>query len=206
MNIIKGYDTAAAYDGSFTRLAPGGYICEIIDAKVENAPTRNGNAEKFVVAVDIKGGDYDGYFRRQYERAKEQRGAGARWGARYEVFLTTQDGACSPYFKGLIKCVEESNAGYKWQWDEKTLRGKKVGIVFGEERYTGSDCLPHTTVRPFFARSVKTIIDGVDVPQMRDRTQGAGSSYSASYSGAPTVGSTNAPAGFTKVEDDDLPF
>jgi hypothetical protein len=38
-------------------------------------------------------------------------------------------------FKHFTNCVEESNAGYKWAWDEKSLVHKYVGVVLGEEEY-----------------------------------------------------------------------
>ena len=42
-------------------------------------------------------------------------------------------------FKHFINCVEESNAGYKWAWDEKSLVHKYVGVVLGEEEYQKKD-------------------------------------------------------------------
>jgi hypothetical protein len=42
-------------------------------------------------------------------------------------------------FKHFINCVEESNAGYKWAWDEKSLVHKFVGVVLGEEEYQKKD-------------------------------------------------------------------
>ena len=38
-------------------------------------------------------------------------------------------------FKGFIKSVEESNPGYVWNWDESTLKGKKVGLILQEEEF-----------------------------------------------------------------------
>ena len=38
-------------------------------------------------------------------------------------------------FKHFINCVEETNAGYKWAWDENSLVHKYVGVVLGEEEY-----------------------------------------------------------------------
>ena len=35
----------------------------------------------------------------------------------------------------MITCIEESNEGYEWNWDEKTLKGKKIGVLFGREQY-----------------------------------------------------------------------
>lgn len=66
------------------------------------------------------------------------------------VALEDKDGNTNPYFKGFITAVEESNPGYKWNWDEKTLKGKKIGIVFRMEEYSynGYD---GEAARPFYA-------------------------------------------------------
>lgn len=217
MHIPKGYDSAAAYDGAFETLPPGGYVCEIMSAREETANVRGRQAPKFVIAFDICEGEYKGYFKRQHDRARLNSGA-ALWRGVYETFVETQDGVCSPFFKGLIKVIEQSNPGFAWGWDERTLAGKKVGIVFGEERYTGNDGNPHTAVRARFARTVEMVREGVEPPPLRDRTQNAapgagyvqqgyaqnGFTVSTTGAGRATVGNTNPPA--TTVDTDDLPF
>ena len=35
--------------------------------------------------------------------------------------------------------MEESNAGFKWAWDENSLVHKFVGVVLGEEEYRKKD-------------------------------------------------------------------
>lgn len=40
-----------------------------------------------------------------------------------------------PFFKGVLTSLEESNPGFRWNWDESTLVGKKVGGVFGREQF-----------------------------------------------------------------------
>ena len=42
-------------------------------------------------------------------------------------------------FKHFINCVEESNVGYKWSWDEQSLAHKYIGVVLGEEEYEKKD-------------------------------------------------------------------
>ena len=59
----------------------------------------------------------------------------------------------SEKFKGLITSVEASNDKFKFNFDEKTLEGKKVGLVFREEDFLGQDGQVHTAVKPFFAVS-----------------------------------------------------
>jgi hypothetical protein len=37
--------------------------------------------------------------------------------------------------KHFTNCIEASNTGYEWDWNEKGLIGKVVGLVLGEEEY-----------------------------------------------------------------------
>jgi hypothetical protein len=52
------------------------------------------------------------------------------------VHRRCQDGEQIEYFKGDIKAIEESNEGYRFNFDEKTLVGKLVGCMLGELAYT----------------------------------------------------------------------
>ena len=36
----------------------------------------------------------------------------------------------------MIACLEESNPGYAWDWDETKLKGKYIGLLFGNEEYS----------------------------------------------------------------------
>lgn len=211
MKIPRGYDTAMAYDGSFEQLPPGGYVCEILSAREEQQNVRGQPQSKFVVAVDIAEGDYKGYFKRQHDRDRRSlTSAPARWRGTYETFIVTPDGVCNPYFKGLIKVIEESNPGFTWDWDERALAGKRIGLVFGEERYIGNDGNPHTAVRARFARTVDAVRAGIEPPPLRDRTQqgqASGQANARRYAAAPSVPDGFSYAGaFTQTETDELPF
>jgi hypothetical protein len=41
-------------------------------------------------------------------------------------------------FKAFIEAVGQSNQGFAWDWNEKQLVGKWVGIVTREEEYTSN--------------------------------------------------------------------
>ena len=41
-------------------------------------------------------------------------------------------------FKAFIEAVSKSNDGFEWNWNEKDLIGKWVGIVTREEEYTSN--------------------------------------------------------------------
>lgn len=61
MKKIAGYDESEALTGEFEVLEAGGYICKIINAKVEKSKT---NKEMLVIAFDIAEGDHKDYFKR----------------------------------------------------------------------------------------------------------------------------------------------
>lgn len=77
-------------------------------------------------------------------------------------------------FKTLITCIEHSNPGFKWNWDEQLLKGKLFGGVFGRKEYDfdGKQGF-YTTCR--FIKSVETIKAGVEVPEdflLKKKTNG----------------------------------
>lgn len=195
------YSTAAAYDGSMgQRLAPGGYVCRIIGARSETVNTRSGAKEKFVLAYDIAEGEFAGYYDAQYKRAKEQDAGKAKWRGTYDTFILTNEGATNPFFKGLLTCIDKSNEPFacvvNGQLNEANLKGKLIGLLMREEEYIGSDGRKHTATRACAARSVQTIREGgFEVPEPKLLSGGAPARNTA----APT-------AGFTQVEDEDLPF
>ena len=82
-------------------------------------------------------GEYKDYFHTDY---KEQlsRGWEGQW--RCLLWLPTE-GKGLGFLKGLVTMVEESNAGYKFAplFDEKTLKGKKVGLVLNQCEYMSGD-------------------------------------------------------------------
>lgn len=190
MNITPGYEKAAAYDGSSERLPAGGYICRIMKAWVET--TRNGS-EQLVLALEIAEGNYEGFARKQFNSRKANN-PNAAWPCIFKQFALGTDGQTNPFFKGMLKSIEESNAGYVWNWQEATLANKMIGMIFREEEFEASDGSIKTTVRPAFPRSVQTIRNGVETPEIRRLNNNRAAQPNAQN------------AGFTPVDDDELPF
>lgn len=190
MNITPGYDKAAAYDGSVERLPAGGYICRILKAWVET--TLNGS-EQLALALEIAEGDYAGYAKRQFDSRKATNPK-AKWPCVFKQFTLGTDGQTNPFFKGMLKSIEESNTGYVWNWQETGLANKMIGMIFREEEFNASDGTIKTTVRPAFPRSVKRIRDGVEVPEIRCLNNNHSTQNALQN------------AGFTPVYDDKLPW
>ena len=187
------YDEVQAYTGEFETIAPGGYICVI--QKAEAVTTAKGNLPMLTILFDIAEGDSKGFYERQWK--SDEGRANRKWRG---VYNQITEGKSVPFFKGLITSIEESNAGYKWNWDEKTLEGKLFGGVFGREQYRKQDGKLAMATKCVSIRSVKAIRDGVEAPE--DKLLTLDDTYDA-----PHPLSTTPTANWQEINsDDELPF
>lgn len=182
-----GYDNAQAMTGEFEKIVPGGYICIIKQAKMDKTST---GKDALVLLFDIYEGEHKDYFKRDFDHWKESN-PDAKW---HGVFRQITDGNSLPFFKGMITAIEQSNNGYKWAWDEATLKGKLFGGVFGEEEYKGRPLVKCQSIR-----SVEAIRSGKFTIPEKKLLSGSTAHKSAAGQ-APD-------SGFAPMDDDDgLPF
>ena len=160
------WETAQAYTGEGQALAPGGHIVRIIGMRQEMS--KLSNKPMLTITFDIQeGSEYDGFYKRLHE-TKRKFDVNAKWSGVIRYMLYAKDGvSTNGFFKGFIGALEESNPGFKWNWDERSVSGKMVGMVFGEEEYSKTDGTIGTSVKAQMARSVQAIRDGVDVPKKK---------------------------------------
>lgn len=128
MKRIENYDNVQASSGEFARPTAGGYVCKIID--VEDVPmNEQGKGDYLIIKYDISFGDFKDYYKEQFDK----------WGGNWNAsFIRSYKEKALGMFKHFTNCIEKSNAGYVWDWNEKGLIGKFVGLVFGEEEYKNS--------------------------------------------------------------------
>lgn len=198
MKRYDGYEQAEAFTGNFERLEPGGYICQILDVKAEEKDY----GTLLRVAFDIAEGDNKGYFRRLFDKRKESYD-NPKWpnGGMYYQTVKSDD---LRFFKGFITAIEESNSGYKWNWDENTLKGKVFGGIFGEEEYEGNDGSVKTAIKCRWVRSADTVRSGdFDIPEKK--TLSNLSARSSANSSAVNNFYESLSSGANE-DDDDLPF
>lgn len=128
MRKVDGYEQAQARTGEFETLIPGGYVCKILSVKAEDKDY----GTLLRIAFDIVEGEHKDFYKKQFDRKKEGN-PDTKWPGMY--YQTAKNGEESGYFKGFITAIENSNSGYKWDWDEQKLKGKLFGGIFAEEEY-----------------------------------------------------------------------
>lgn len=154
MEIIKDFDKIEAKGmEDFRGLPIGAYECVIMDARVNH--NEQSGKDTFKVSVDIASGEFKDYFRKMYENDTR---IDRKWNNNAVKYLSyTGDNVA--YFKGFITTVENSNANYKWDWDETKLKGKKVCGVFQYEEYEKQDGTKGIKVRLNKFRSLDKMKD-----------------------------------------------
>ena len=153
--------------GPQQQLPAGGYVCKIVGAVA--GKSRAGN-QQIVLALEIAEGEHAGYFSDAFEHRK-QYNPDATWPHSGCYYQRTQgDFNALGRFKGMITLIEHENPGYTWDWNEKSLIGKKVGAVFGEESYIGNDNKEHVGIRCAYLREVEGVEDA-QIPKRREAQQ-----------------------------------
>jgi len=145
MKKIDNFETVeGTQGGGFKRLPAGGYICQI--SKVEDIPEK----EYLKIEYDIIEGEYRLWWSDTFDRA-------GFWGGK---FIRSYKETAERFFKGCITSMEESNKGFKWDWIEQNLVGKKIGLVLGEEEYIGAGDIIKTRLYVAQNRNIDSIKKG----------------------------------------------
>jgi N-acetyl-anhydromuramyl-L-alanine amidase AmpD len=93
--------------------------------------------------------------------------------------------------------VEESNAGYKWNWDEKSLVHKYIGVTLQEEEYRKNDGSIGVKLVVKDIKTIEQIMKGeFKVPQIKKLAE----------NNAPTYNAYATPRFEDVTNDDILPF
>ena len=183
----------------FKALPIGAYECKIINA-VENHNEQSGKTT-LKVMVDIASGEYKDYFKKRYD---SNTAIDRKWDNNATKFLAFE-GENTSFFKGFITIVENSNVGYKWNWEESTLRDKKLVGVFQYEQYEKQDGTKALKVRLTKFRSLDKLgkIEVSDSVKMLDGTYKSYDDYMESQERkAENIFGEN----LVEISDNQLPF
>lgn len=179
------------------KLPLGAYVCKVKKAAVQETEW----GEQLCILFDIAEGEYSGFFNNEFNANtnpdKKWKGVLKQWLPKDNG--TEKDEWTKSSLKGMITAFEKSNAGYRWDWNEASLTGRLIGILFRNEEweYEGKS---GWAVRPFRAISVDSVLEKTftlpkDKPLKKEST-------TSSYANAPATDSY----GFTDITSDDIPF
>ena len=191
----------------------GAYVCRVKGVRID---AYDATSAQLVIQFDIAEGEYADFYKREFAANtipnKKFKGV-------LRVWLPKDDGSekdewTKSTFKGMCTAFEKSNPGYVWNWEEKSLVGRMVGILFRNEEweYEGKT---GWAVRPFRAISVDSARNGdfkipKEKPLKKSNSGGYGGNYSGGYGEAYDGFATNTSGSndFTALDDDDaqLPF
>ncbi|MEG2575778.1 MAG: hypothetical protein RSA41_07080 [Christensenella sp.] len=165
MKKFESFDTAQAPQEAAERLPAGGYILKILDA--EEATFSNGG-QALRISFDITEGEYKDFYKNNYATQKKE---DKKWKGVYTAYIPKEDGTeqdawTASAFKGMTEAVENSNKGFHWDWDEKKLKNKTVGGMFGNKEYSFNghegfytDCRFFTDVEKIRSGKLKPVKD-----------------------------------------------
>lgn len=176
------------------KLPVGAYVCKVKQVALQ----QNSYGQVLCILYDITEGEYINFYNRDF--AGQSNGAEKKWRGVIRVWIPQDDGSekdekTKRAFKGVVTSFEESNPGYKWNWDENSLVGKTIGVIYREEEwdYNGKT---GWTAKPLRCMSAAKVRSGdYTIP---DKKPLRGDAYD--------TGNTAASAGAIAVETDDLPF
>lgn len=195
------FDSVNPYN-DFEELPPGGYVCQILNAKEEKS---NAGNDMIVLMLDIVEGEHANYFRNLYKARKDK--SSTPFDVKYPfdgmAYVRFEyEGKTNRKFKALCTSVEKS--GGKIVWGDgfaENLKGAKVGVLFGKEESEGKGKNEGKTFwncRPVDFRSVGTIHNGdFKIPKDKPLTGNTANAEPLEPS---------KPEGFTALTDDDIPF
>ena len=190
MKAFNNYETTVAASEN-KKLPAGGYEIGILGAEEKTYDWGSVLEVKF----DICEGEYKNFYTNQYKTSTVE---DKKYKGVYRINVPKDDDSdmdewTKRKFKRDIEAIEASNSGFHWDWDEKKLKGKKVGAIFFEKEYE------YNGTRGFFTachsfKSVNDITSGnfvIPKPKLLKETA------SSAFAFADPI---------EEIDDDSLPF
>lgn len=183
------------------KLPLGAYICKIKLAKVQS----NSFGDQLAILFDIAAGEHTGFYQKDFDSNQND---DKKWRGVLRLWLPKDDGSekdemTKSVLKGFVTAAEKSNPGYRWDWNEASLPGKQIGILFRNEEweYQGKQ---GWAVRPFRALSTDSVRNGDytlpnDKPLANKDNQYMGDANDSAYI-------PNTDFKVVNVDTDELPF
>ena len=123
---------------SFEQLPKAAYVVEIKSAKEEKNKKDDGS--HLTIFFDIAEGEYQNYYRKRYDSNKNE---DKKWPNDGVFYLTVPSAGCQEYvltnWNTFFADLEDSNNGFEFGGDVKTLKGKLIGakMCIEQSEYNG---------------------------------------------------------------------
>ena len=139
------------------KLPVGAYVCKVKQVGIQH----NDYGDQLAILFDIAEGDHKDFYSREFQQNPNQN---KKWKGVIRIWLPKDDGSdkdekTKRLFKGMVTSFEESNPGFHWNWDESTLVGKTIGIIYRNEEWEYNGRTGWTT-EAAGADSIDSIRDG----------------------------------------------
>lgn len=180
----KGYDDVQPYE-EFEKLPAGGYVLNILEAA--------DGGDHIELQFDIAEGNFKDFFANQYKNSTLD---DKKWKGRTRIWLPKDDGSeqdtwTNRKVKTIMTAFEDSNEGFRWEWDETKLKGLKIGALFNLREYDFNGKQGFYTQCKKFVTVDKIKNGAYTVPEPDYLNKSA---------------ATDVPDGFEKLNDGDIPF
>jgi len=182
----------------FEALPKGAYVIKILSAKTTQS---SWGEDQIAIAFDIAEGEYKDFYKGQFDRNTSE---DKKWPIDAIYYLTIPHDGCADYivtnYDSFFADLEDSNNGFIFSGDEKSLKGKVIGGKFHikQTEYNGN-IYDHTRMKwTCVADDVRKGKAGrLPNDKLVDSsgTSGNGSSADSYASG-----------GFSNSDDDEIPF
>ena len=141
----------------YEQLPKGNYVCKVM--AVEEVTYKNGN-RGVKVSFDIAEGEYKDFYSKKY---KEDDREDKKWSMDAVYYVSIPYDDCPGYIQDgwdtFWANIEDSNNGYIWDGNEKTVKGKTFGGIFHiEQTEHNGRIYDHT--RLFRTRIAQDVRDG----------------------------------------------
>ena len=114
------------------------------------------NTEKqcLIVYFDIAEGQLAGVF------TNDSQNDFNKWNRKGCIWISYEE-TRKDIFEGFITAVRKSNAGFNWNWDERTLVGKYIVVLYAEEEFLTKDTKEiKIAIKPKMVRSIEALNNG----------------------------------------------
>lgn len=192
----RNYGFEVKKNTGFVELPPAGvYVGQILDARAEK--TYDKTHDQIVMMIDITEGEYAGRYMEQYNDAKD-RFPETKYKGTFRIVIPEENEPAEKMwiernYQNGFWAIQECNPGYAWDWNEKSLKGKKIGFTV-RKRFFTYDGKDRETTEIARLDSIKEIKEGkVKLMPVRDNRTATTADEGNSADGTDVTGTVEVP-------------